>query len=211
MAKSTPPDVYTSPPRQNVMLLSCMDQRLLDDIVRFMDDLNLQNRYDQVILAGAAMGAAKLATPLPQFNPPSVPPPAPPCEQAPPFQWRHVFFDHLLTAIEGLERPIRDIFLLEHVDCGAYKKLHPDENTRVEYEKCSHADEWRPFHAKEVTPFAAEVVAFCNSRPKRELWHDFRVWSLLMDLRGEVETLGCLSTESAAPAKRSETRPARRR
>lgn len=43
--------VFDDPPRKHVMLLSCMDQRLLDETVRFMNALNLHNRYDQVALA----------------------------------------------------------------------------------------------------------------------------------------------------------------
>ena len=41
---------------QNVLLLSCMDLRLLDEIVAYMDGRNLTDRYDHVILAGAAWG-----------------------------------------------------------------------------------------------------------------------------------------------------------
>jgi carbonic anhydrase len=182
--KSTPaktPDVFETPPRKNVMLLSCMDQRLLDDIVRFMNELNLHNRYDQVIFAGAAMGAARLGTPL--FEP-----------DADKLPWKRVFFDHLITAIEGLDRPVSDIFLLEHADCGAYGKLHPVENIQKKYKACDHLDGWRPFHHAEATAFAQEVIAFCRTRTKKiDVWEKIQVWSLLMDLRGNVETLGCVS------------------
>jgi hypothetical protein len=34
------------------MVLSCMDFRLLDDIVHFMNDKGYNNNYDQYILAG---------------------------------------------------------------------------------------------------------------------------------------------------------------
>lgn len=40
--------VFDDPPRKNALLLSCMDQRLLDETVQFMNELNLHNRYDQV-------------------------------------------------------------------------------------------------------------------------------------------------------------------
>lgn len=187
MTKSvaTPTDVFADPPRKNVMLLSCMDQRLLDNVVDFMNELNLQNRYDQVIFAGAAMGAAQLFTPL--FPTEPAPPKSPP-----PLFWRDMFFDHLVTAIEGLDRPIHDIFLLEHMDCGAYKELHPEPNVRRRYKACHNAAGWRTFHTDEATAFAAKVVEFCNGRSQRKLWKEMRVWSLLMDLRGQVETLGCL-------------------
>ncbi len=38
------------------MVLSCMDFRLLDDIVHFMNDQGYNNNYDQFILAGASLG-----------------------------------------------------------------------------------------------------------------------------------------------------------
>ncbi len=40
------------PPRKNVLLLSCMDLRLIDDLVPFMEGDNLSNRYDQLVFAG---------------------------------------------------------------------------------------------------------------------------------------------------------------
>jgi hypothetical protein len=188
MPIALPTDVYADPPTRHVMLLSCMDQRLLDNIVVFMNDLNLQNRYDQVIFAGAAMGAARLQSPL-------FPPTAPTGKSHPPLPWRDVFFDHLVTAIDGLDRPIQDIFLLEHMDCGAYRELHPDQSVKRRYRDCRTAADWRPFHTTEVHAFAQDVVAFCNGRTRRKHWREMRVWSLLMDLRGRVETLGCLISD----------------
>ncbi len=55
--------VEVNPPRKHVFLLSCMDTRLLDDTAHFMNGLNLENRYDQVIFAGSAIGARLLKTP----------------------------------------------------------------------------------------------------------------------------------------------------
>ncbi|MBC3786521.1 hypothetical protein [Spirosoma utsteinense] len=44
-------------PLHNVLLISCMDLRLLDNITHFMEHENLINRYDQYIMAGASIGA----------------------------------------------------------------------------------------------------------------------------------------------------------
>lgn len=49
-------------PRKNVLLLSCMDLRLIDDICEFMEGDNLANRYDQLVFAGAAAGRDAAAT-----------------------------------------------------------------------------------------------------------------------------------------------------
>ncbi len=40
-------------PQDNVLLVTCMDLRLIDDIVDFMNHDNLRNRYDHVVFAGA--------------------------------------------------------------------------------------------------------------------------------------------------------------
>lgn len=43
-------------PRKNVLLLSCMDLRLIDDICEFMEGDNLANRYDLLIFSMASPG-----------------------------------------------------------------------------------------------------------------------------------------------------------
>mgnify|MGYP001554032745 CR=1 FL=1 len=44
------------PARKNALLVSCMDLRLIDNIVKFMEHDNMTNRYDQYIAAGTALG-----------------------------------------------------------------------------------------------------------------------------------------------------------
>ncbi|HMP04519.1 MAG TPA: hypothetical protein PKD86_04690 [Gemmatales bacterium] len=176
--------VYYDPPRKHVLLLSCMDQRLLDNVVKFMDQLNLRNRYDHLIFAGAAMGA-RLGT----------------SGGSP---WKLVFFDHLNAAINKLKREIKDIFLLEHLDCGAYKKLHPVEKIRKAYDACTHVADQKKFHRREVLEFAREVRDYCRKQQRAaealakkagkpeakfdpDAWKGIRVRSFVMDLLGNVE------------------------
>jgi hypothetical protein len=45
-------DVSYAPARGPVLLLTCMDLRVLDEVTEFMDHDGLTNRYDHVILAG---------------------------------------------------------------------------------------------------------------------------------------------------------------
>ncbi|MGM9511391.1 hypothetical protein ACS5NO_26890 [Larkinella sp. GY13] len=96
------PSTYPAP-RKNVLLLSCMDLRLLDDIVRFMHRDNLANRYDQFILAGSSLGANLHGA------------------------WNEVLFQHIETAVEL--HGIQDVYILEHRHCGAYEKFLGDEGT----------------------------------------------------------------------------------
>jgi hypothetical protein len=186
--------VFDDPPRNNVFLLTCMDQRLLDETVRFMNALNLQNRYDQVSLAGGAMGAHRLSSG--------------------PHNWGEVYFHHLKEAIDTLHRPIKDVFLFEHLDCGAYKYLHPDDALKSDY---INGDLQKMFHIHrtELRGFATEVDRFIAAQPsdpakqKAEDWKDIRVSYFVIDLLGTVtqldvpdnqsDTLVCRSTIASHP------------
>jgi carbonic anhydrase len=81
------------------MLLSCMDMRLLDEIVEHMDEQSLTNQYDHVILAGAALGAVYPGHP----------------------HWAQTFWDHLEFARDTHQ--INEVHILEHRDCSIYRKL----------------------------------------------------------------------------------------
>jgi carbonic anhydrase len=169
--------VYTNPPRKQVLLLSCMDIRFLDDIVRFMNSMNLQNRYDHLILAGASMGANHLKSS--QGSQSAV-------------SWKYVFFDQLDAAINTLGREINDIFLLEHLDCGAYRELHPDQQVKDDNKKWANIRAIINHHRKEAHDFAAMVMAHCAEQYKKtsnENWKKIRVWPLLMNLVGDVGDL----------------------
>lgn len=180
-AKKPKTSLFEEPPRRHVLLLTCMDQRLLDDTVAFMNGMNLENRYDHLILAGSAMGARLLGS---EVKPSGVTLP-----------WKQVFFDHLAAAINLLKRQIKDIFLLEHLDCGAYMQLHPDEKVREKYTNATSA-EMVALHIPEVTKFAKEVEKFCAEQEKNyqgdtqpNPWTEIRVHCLLMDLMGNVEEI----------------------
>lgn len=193
--------VFDDPPRNTVFLLSCMDQRLLDDTSRFMNELNLQNRYDHLALAGGAMGVLRL--------------PANPSHES--ATWWNVFTTHLTAAINVLGRSIKDIFLLDHLDCGAYKKLHPDDGIANEYANAS-LRRMRELHAAELAALARKVDEFCRSQcqPKQSQnqgdqkdrdekgtkWKDIRISCFVLDLRGRVIQLGVDTSRSSRSARR---------
>ncbi len=83
----------------DALLLSCMDYRLLDDIVRYMDSRDLTDNYDQVILAGASLGATTNVYP----------------------QWGETFWSHLQLALDL--HHVNRLIILDHRDCGAYKAI----------------------------------------------------------------------------------------
>lgn len=81
----------------DVLLLSCMDYRLNDDLVAYMDGRGLKDDYDHVILAGASLGALT--------------------DQRP--DWGKTFWQHLDAAI-ALHH-IAKVMVIDHRDCGAYR------------------------------------------------------------------------------------------
>lgn len=120
-------------PRKNVFLLTCMDLRFLDDVVRFMERHNLQNRYDHVVFAGASLGVLKGNSPLSILDSP-----VHQADAEHPSSWLAVFFDHLSVAINKLQRDISDIAILEHEDCGAYHLFLPETKGNWEEEMKKH-------------------------------------------------------------------------
>lgn len=80
----------------DALLLSCMDYRLVDDIVRYMDARGMTNDYDHVVLAGGSLGAVSEK-----------------------LNWGKTFWDHLDVAIKL--HHIKKVIILDHKDCGAYR------------------------------------------------------------------------------------------
>lgn len=101
----------------DALLLSCMDYRLVDDVVRYMDQRGMTNKYDHVILAGASLGAVadKLA------------------------DWHKTFWQHLKVAIDL--HHVHKVIILDHRDCGAYKLVMGPEHAKdPDTERKAHAE-----------------------------------------------------------------------
>jgi len=80
------------------LAVTCIDYRLVDDAIRFLDDeRHLRKEFDLVALAGASLAAVA---------------PAFPASGA-------AFWDHV--AIAKQLHNIQRVVLLDHRDCGAYK------------------------------------------------------------------------------------------
>ena len=81
------------------LLLSCMDFRLVDHTARYMASRGLKDKYDHIILAGAALGALTEKFPA----------------------WNQTFWDHVGVALDL--HKIHKVVVLDHRDCGAYKVI----------------------------------------------------------------------------------------
>jgi len=169
MSSSVQPHGYPtgySIPLGNVLLISCMDLRLIDDIVLFMDRDNLTNRYDQFILAGAALGHFADAN-RDYYT-----------EDAwdHHFGWRESLSDHVRLAMKL--HAIQDIYILEHRSCGAYNYFLRNPPDRNNEESMHHK------YAMELSDFI---------RTEHPALH---VHSFLMDLRGNVEMLNTTNPDN---------------
>ncbi len=93
------PGVARAGGHTEMLLLTCMDFRLVDDIETYMNARGLKDKYDHVVLAGASLGALNDRFPA----------------------WSEVFWQHLDLAIELHE--VHRVMVLDHRDCGAYKMI----------------------------------------------------------------------------------------
>jgi hypothetical protein len=102
------------------LLLNCIDYRLTGATTRYMDERGMAGKYDQFILAGAALGAKNDIFP----------------------GWGQTFWDHMQVAID-LHR-IRQVIVMDHRDCGAYKVfLGHDFAADPQKELAVHAEHMR--------------------------------------------------------------------
>ena len=99
-----------------LLMLQCMDFRYPHRTIQTMDSEGLRGKYDQLILAGASLGVVHKP------------------------EWQVTFLDQLGFAIK--EHGVTQVLILDHRDCGAYKKfldppVYPDD---PEEEKRAHTD-----------------------------------------------------------------------
>jgi hypothetical protein len=101
--------------KADALVLNCMDYRLVDEGVQYFNARGLRNNYDQVILAGASVGA------LGKIGP----------------EWAATFWKHVETA-KALHH-IECLIVIDHRDCGAYKIVFgPDSITDRDMETALH-------------------------------------------------------------------------
>ncbi len=103
--------------KTDALLLTCMDYRLINDAVKYMNERGLKDKYDQLILAGASLRATTEKYPA----------------------WNETFWQHLEVSIQL--HHIETVILMDHRDCGAYKVIfekdfykNKEEETKIHTE-----------------------------------------------------------------------------
>lgn len=146
----------------DVFLISCMDFRLLDDIVMAMDKLGYNNNYDQFIVAGASLGVVQETYP----------------------HWGQTCIEHMEIAV-NLHK-FGKVMVIDHEDCGAFKKFYPELKGNIELERKYHREHIQKLYEKFIILYPTmEFEAF------------------LMDLNGDlkkIEVEGTKTQDKNAPS-----------
>jgi hypothetical protein len=163
------PDGLYAAPRKYTLVVSCVDYRLLDDLVRFLDHDNLTNRYYHSTFAGAALGLAGKVLEQP---PPNIK------------HWKPTFDDHLAAAVLLTKGQLSDVYIVHHEDCGAFREFLKLGDAPLD------PNEERALHAAYAAVLAADIRSqFGPNTPLRRKQKVPHVHTFFMTLRGNVELL----------------------
>jgi hypothetical protein len=189
------PHCYPAP-RKFALVIGCVDCRLLDDLVRFLDHDNLNNRYYQVSFAGASIGLSDSA---PSYYPRCDKRGKPVGDRLDFSKWKKALIDHLKLVLKLTKGDLTDVYIVEHADCGAYKEfLKKDyyENPTNPDSAAEQAD-----HEHYAQALADDLAKWYESNDAKELGKELKhitgkkklaaplVRGFLMDLRGGVHRL----------------------
>ena len=105
--------VYSGTPSNNsgatAMVLACIDPRYTFALEQYLlNQLDAQHTYDLFALAGSSLGASLTGTTAANLRPD--------------YTWQEVFFEHLQIA--KLLHNIQNVWVFDHLDCGAYKNFY---------------------------------------------------------------------------------------
>lgn len=139
-------------------LISCMDFRLLDDIDRVMDRLGYNNNYDHFIAAGSSLGVVQDKFP----------------------HWGQACIDHM--EIGAKLHNFKKVIIIDHEDCGAFKKFYPELVGNLELERQYHKE-----HIQKVY----------NKLSSRFPTMDFSAY--LMNIEGNIKPVDLQKAEITRP------------
>lgn len=163
-------------PKKNVLVIGCIDPRLLDDLGKFLNHDNLQNRYDHFILAGVSLMCSHERQLFDQD-----------AYEAYSLPWKTSLRQHLDIAIKLHQ--IKDVYIIEHEDCGAY--AHFLDKNKVDM---STPDKEREWHTRFATELAKEIHDEIHEEDAdgKKKKYQLGVHSFFIGLRGDVELLATL-------------------
>ncbi|RTQ45285.1 hypothetical protein EJV47_25750 [Hymenobacter gummosus] len=194
MNRQYPTDTSYLPPK-NLLLISCIDLRLTDDLARFMDHENLTNRYDHVILAGASLGVS-LSDEYKDWHRTD----KPTQHLIDPAAWWAFLEQHIRIAV-ALHH-IEDVYIVEHEQCGAYKTFVKPDLIGSKDPKIYRKRE-QEFQEKSAKALAQKIRATAYDRYDSEGKlenYKLNVHCFRMNLRGDVTKFHSEDGTSPQPA-----------
>ena len=91
------------------MVLACIDPRYTFALEQYLlNQLDSQHSFDLFALAGSSLGASLTGTTAANLRPD--------------YNWQEIFFEHLQIA--KLLHNIQNVWVFDHLDCGAYKNFY---------------------------------------------------------------------------------------
>ncbi|VVU95756.1 Beta-lactamase superfamily domain [seawater metagenome] len=109
-------------PEAEILVLSCIDLRIVNNLKKNLDNLGYQNKYDFVSIAGSSLSLGIDTKTLNSENKEMIQ------------RWRKTILDQIDISIDI--HNLKEVWLIDHQDCGAYKKLLPE--TCQDNEKSIH-------------------------------------------------------------------------
>lgn len=132
-------------PRKLALVVSCVDYRLLDDIVSYLHLDNMTNRYYHFAIAGTALSLVEKLR-RDDFQPPE-PGDIESYERANIqcetdlmklfASWKRTFFDQVKAGLILTKQGISDIYIIQHENCGAFR-IYLDKD--IETKCCQRSD-----------------------------------------------------------------------
>ena len=157
-------------PKKNILVISCMDLRLTDNLVDFLHFDNLENRYDHFILAGTSLCCTEHRNMFKDKVHDKYK------------DWKFALDQHIELAVSLHD--IKDVYIIEHEDCGAYKNFLNSE-VNMSTPKLE-----KEIHKKFASELAKKIRNTPYPKDKKEDPPTFlAVHCFYIDLRGNVELL----------------------
>ena len=132
--------------KAKAFVVTCMDFRLLKDTANHLRQRGYDVNYDQFVLAGVSLGYLQREYP----------------------EWGKSLLNHI--KISQTLHHIKEIILVDHLDCGAYKTFLPDLKKEDEYRE----------HAKNLNE--AEIAL------KKE-FKDLEIKKWILHLEGQLDVI----------------------
>lgn len=105
---------------QNILVISCMDLRIVDKTEEALTYMGYKTNYDYISLAGSSLAIGLNTDHLDDDGRNEI------------IRWKETIFDHIVLAKQL--HNIKEIFLIDHEDCGAYTKFATDKMKQMSLE-----------------------------------------------------------------------------